>query len=563
APRRQRPPARRGRRRVPPVRGRRLRRPEGQGVQGRARQRLRAHRGRRLQDRRRPRRADQRARPRLEDQAGDRQLQDRGVRLRLDPQRRHLQRRPAVARRRVLRRLRARQEGQGARRGRHDPGRADDLDRPARPGEQHHAPAVPRAPELHHRRARRGGRRQRRQPQRRHPARGAGAARDEQGPGDPRRPEPGARRPRQERRRGHRRARRQEAGREPLGDVDQGDLADLGRAFPRHRRRLRAPADVPARAAPDDGRARVHRRGAGSRPAQPRPHLRPGRAAVREPPAVRRGGRPRVPVAGQGLEGGQRGDRPRACHRRRAVEVQRAGARGRQEPGDHPQAPRRPRLLRRGGPAEPRRQGLHRPRGAAHVLLRPDARDQRPRRQHAHPQRVPARGRLRPVRRHQVGQGAREGVLAGARPEQGRHQLQGRLRPARLRRCRPRPEPRRRQGSDAAHPPRGPAGRRGHPPRRPRRRRPRAQGRRRARARRRRRRLEARRRRAEAAGRAAEARRHPARRRRPEARGPASTPGARGHPAVGPRRHQAPADPVPERSPPERRGAPELPPGRM
>ena len=53
---------------------------------------------------------------------------------------------PAVAHRRVLRRLQAGQRRrEAAAAGRDDPGRADGLDRPGRPRQQHHAPPVPRA----------------------------------------------------------------------------------------------------------------------------------------------------------------------------------------------------------------------------------------------------------------------------------------------------------------------------------------------------------------------------------------------------------------------------------
>ena len=146
---------------------------------------------------------------------------------------------PAVADRRVLRRLPARHGQAGAQARRDDPGRAHGLDRRARPRQRHPAPPLPRAPEPHRRRARRRRGGQRREPQRRDPPRQPGAARDRQGPRAPRRSRtrssPTSTR---QRRQGRRRPRRQPQGRRALGR--------RGQATPRRPRPSAAPTSPPA-----------------------------------------------------------------------------------------------------------------------------------------------------------------------------------------------------------------------------------------------------------------------------------------------------------------------------
>ena len=89
-------------------------------------------------------------------------LQDRQERLRLAAQRHLLRVAPAVADRRVLRRLPARHRQAGAQAGRRHPGQPHRLDGRARPRHRHPAPPLPRAPEPHHRLAGRRRRGQRR-----------------------------------------------------------------------------------------------------------------------------------------------------------------------------------------------------------------------------------------------------------------------------------------------------------------------------------------------------------------------------------------------------------------
>ena len=82
-----------------------------------------------------------------------------------------------------------------------------------------------------------------------------------------------------------------------------------------------------------------------------------------------------------------------------------------QEPVDRPAAPRRPQARRREGPAQPPRPGLHRPRGAAAVRLRPDDLDVDLRPEQPHPQ---DRRLRRAVRRLRQRGDAEEGPEPGA-----------------------------------------------------------------------------------------------------------------------------------------------------
>ena len=271
---------------------------------------------------------------------------------------------------------------------RDDPGRADRVDDPARPRQQHPAPPVPRAPGDHPRRARRRRRRPRERHQRGRPPRQPGAARDRPRAGDPRRPEPDARAARRRRRRGHRRPRRQPQGRRPLRDETRADRRRLGRAPRRHRRRPAPPAGLPARAAADDGRARrrppTRRRPRCATSTRPPAssrrffeNLRPFADASRRPacsrsPSASRDGRPAAarPRSPSIAELGRFADQARRSSRNNlAIVLER---------------PRRPQARGREGPALARRQGLHRLRGAAAVRLRPVDGDQHLRRERLH-----------------------------------------------------------------------------------------------------------------------------------------------------------------------------------
>ena len=243
---------------------------------------------------------------------------------------------------------------------------------------------------------------------------------------------------------------------------------------------------------------------------------RPDRAAVREPAAVRRGVAPGDPLARRGV-----GRRPRGRRRRRAPtvgeleQVQRAGV---PEVGknlaiilEHLDDRE---LLGRGGPAQPRRQGLHRPRGAAPVLLRPDAWRQRPRRRRrtsSRPSRTRASARSTPTSRR------RRSTRRSASQALGPNQIGINFPDATA----PKGYDGDDRGPDAATTPTrsarpSAAATRGRPPTRSSRPTSATAAPRRARPATRRRRPTRRRpsREARAAGRAAEARRHPARRRR-------------------------------------------------
>ena len=151
--------------------------------------------------------------------------------------------------------------------GRDDPGRADRVDDPGRPDQQHHAPPVPRAARDHPRRARR----RRRRPRRGH--QGDASAAPARRCARPTACSPSSRtRTRslaqlvERRRHGDRRHGRQPPRHRPLGDRDQGDRAGVGRAARRHPRQPPAPARLPARAAAHDGRPRRRVRRADARP---------------------------------------------------------------------------------------------------------------------------------------------------------------------------------------------------------------------------------------------------------------------------------------------------------
>ena len=133
-----------------------------------------------------------------------------------------------------------------------------------------------------------------------------------------------------------------------------------------------------ARAPSDHGVARADRGRPDARPAQP------GRGRRSAPPLPRR---PRSLLerlpAGRAVPGHGVPDRSRGGHRRPAdreppAPVRHQHPRVGQEPRDRPRAPRQPPV--RGGerPPQPRRSGLHRTGGAAHLRLRPDARHQHP-----------------------------------------------------------------------------------------------------------------------------------------------------------------------------------------
>ena len=144
-----------------------------------------------------------------------------------------------------------------------------------RPGQQHHARAVPRPVPADPQRPRRRARGPRRRARRDRRAREPGSARDQQGDRDPALAEPRPRRPRHRRRPGGHRA---GAGARERRRVHQ--LLDHGRAGDRRapgrpRGRLREAARLPARAALDDGRAdqaspTPRRRSSAS--SAPRPH---------------------------------------------------------------------------------------------------------------------------------------------------------------------------------------------------------------------------------------------------------------------------------------------------
>ena len=125
------------------------------------------------------------ARERGAAQTRDRDGEGHGARLRRSPARCALRDPAPVVHRRVLRGLRARvfaraDPGRG-----NGPARADQLDDPARPGQQHRPAPVRGPPPPHHRRARRRPGRQAGRPERGAEARPSRPARDEPDPADP------------------------------------------------------------------------------------------------------------------------------------------------------------------------------------------------------------------------------------------------------------------------------------------------------------------------------------------------------------------------------------------
>ena len=211
-----------------------------------------------------------------------------------------------------------------------------------------------------------------------------------------------------------------------------------------------AAADVPARAAADDVRARGDRGRLDAVPARPQRLRRPARALPREPRPVR-GVQPRQrPHARRDGRRRPAGGPLRAADRRRAHQDDREGARARQQPRDRAARPRRPRPRRREGQALAGRPGLHRLRGGPLLHLRPDDGHQRLRRERPHPQDQPVRVGVQrlPERRLAPAQGEGEPRLPEALPRRARPQPAGRhdRRPDRHRRRRsgpraPGPEP--------------------------------------------------------------------------------------------------------------------------
>ena len=269
-----------------------------------------------------------------------------------------------------------------------DPGQPHGVDGRARPRQRHPAPPLPRAPEPHHRlaRRRRGG--QRREPQRRHPPRQPGAARDRQGARHARRAEPGSSADLdRQRRQGRRRPGRQPQGRRALRQPRPRtprrprpsaarDIAAGFRELPGFLEQLQPTMKALGQVADDQGSA-LHNLDASSKQLTTFfDQLGPFADASR--PAFRSLGK-RVEDRRSRRQGRAAGHLPARRLRRRH-----AGAR--QEPLDRPAAPRRPQARRREGPAQPRRPGLHRPRGAAAVRLRPDDLDVDLRPEQPHPQ---------------------------------------------------------------------------------------------------------------------------------------------------------------------------------
>ena len=150
---------------------------------------------------------------------------------------------------------------------------------------------------------------------------------------------------------------------------------DLGRAPPRHRRGPPAAADLPARAAADDGRARR------APPTPRRPYLRDLNASAGQLERFLDDLGPfaessRVNVrtlAKTADESRGPAIRVRASRPSPSSPSDRASARARQQPRDRPQRPRRPRPRGREGQALAGRPGLHGLRGAPALRLRPDA----------------------------------------------------------------------------------------------------------------------------------------------------------------------------------------------
>ena len=176
--------------------------------------------------------------------------------LRRLPQGRQLRGQAAVADRRVLRGLPARQVGRAAPGRRRRAGGADLLDDPHGHRQRHHAPPLPRALPADRDRARHRPRGAPGRPPGGAAARAPGPARDLEGAAHPRRPERGH----QELHHGlgHRdqRAREEQARRRALGARGRRRRRDLGHAPQRAARELPALPRVPRRAAAHHGAPR-------------------------------------------------------------------------------------------------------------------------------------------------------------------------------------------------------------------------------------------------------------------------------------------------------------------
>ena len=269
----------------------------GPYLQAQVRQRVRARQGRRLPRGRRERRPDDRLRGREEE---GRVAQGRGdrrgleARLRRFPQGRELRGPPAVADRRVLRGLPARQVGRAAPGRRRRARRADRLDDPDGHRQRHHAPPLPRALPADRDRARHRPRGAPGRPPGGAAASAPGPSRDLEGAAHPRRPEPRH----QELHLGlghrHQRAREEQARRRALGGRGRRRSRDLGHAPQRAARGLPALPRVPRRAPSHDGpprrargRADTAHGGPPARRARPRHLLHPDRTVLRGEPAGR------------------------------------------------------------------------------------------------------------------------------------------------------------------------------------------------------------------------------------------------------------------------------------
>ena len=246
---------------------------------------------------------------------------------------------------------------------------------PDRPRQQHHAPPVPRAVLDHLQRARRRARRPRGGPQRDDPPRQPGAARDRPRARPARRRAAHDPRPLRRRRADPGAGRRQPPRRRPLLLRGARHPARVRLRGAEHPPPVPAAADVPARAAADAAPAG---RGRGPPERRPSPTSTPTPAACARLldtlGPVRGGVAPGGPHARLGGPRRAQGGAQRAAEHPPAEHRGTAAARGRQEPGDHARASRRPEVRHREGPAlAARRRGLHRPRGAAALHLRPVA----------------------------------------------------------------------------------------------------------------------------------------------------------------------------------------------
>ena len=277
--------------------------------------------------------------------------------------------------------------------GAHDPGRADRVDDPARPRQQHHAPPVPRAPA-------------RSSSTSSAPA-SAAAASDIQE--TVRRAIPALRETDQvlailadqNKTLGRPHARRRRRDRRP-----RGNRKNVGRCVTETRQTARASAErraqiaaslqrLPAflrELAADDGQARRGHRRADARARRPqrRPRASSRRCSQNLPDfadASRTGFKSLAELSRDGRPA-LRSARPTVAELSKFSD-EHAGAG--QQPRDRPQGPQRPQPRRREGPALAGRQGLHRLRGAPAVRLRPVDGDQRLRLQRLHAEGQPVR----------------------------------------------------------------------------------------------------------------------------------------------------------------------------